>query len=223
MSLFDVIVDTQKQQKMSQKIYGVVIGIVSNNKDPEKLGRVKVKFPWLSDNDESYWARIATPMAGPKRGIYFIPEIDDEVLVVFEHGDLRFPYILGALWNVKDIPPPEAKQDGKNNIRLIKSRSGHIISFDDTNGQENIEILDKTKSNSIKVDTKSNTITIKTDKDIKLSAPRGVIQLDAHKIKINSTDTTDITAVADMNIKATGKDANTIIKSGTGKAKICLN
>ena len=203
MSLFDVLVDTKKQQEMSQKIYGVVIGIVSNNKDPDKLGRVKVKFPWLSDNDESYWARIATPMAGPKRGIYFIPEIDDEVLVVFEHGDLRFPYILGALWNVKDIPPPEAKQDGKNNIRLIKSRSGHIISFDDTNGQENIEILDKTKNNSIKVDTKSNTITIKTDKDIKLSAPRGVIELDAKQIKINSTTTTDITAGSGMNIKAT--------------------
>ena len=203
MTLFDVLVDTQTHLEMSQKIYGVVIGVVSNNKDPEQLGRVKVKFPWLSDKDESYWARMATPMAGPKRGIYFLPEIDDEVLVVFEHGDLRFPYILGALWNGKDIPPPEAKQDGKNNIRLIKSRSGHIISFDDTNGQENIEILDKSTKNSIKVDTKSNTITITTDKDIKLSAPKGLIELDARQIKINSTTTTDITARARMNIQAT--------------------
>lgn len=202
MSLFDVLVDTQTQQEMSQKIYGVVIGVVSNNKDPKKLGRVKVKFPWLSDNDESYWARIATPMAGPQRGFYFIPEIHDEVLVVFEHGDVRFPYILGALWNVKDVPPKEAKLDGKNNIRLIKSRSGHVISLDDTKGQETIEILDKSKKNSIKVDTKANTISITTDKDITLSAPKGTIKLDAKQIEINSKTTTNITAKAGMNIEA---------------------
>lgn len=203
MSLFDVLVDTQTQQKMSQKIYGVVIGIVSNIKDPKKLGRVKVNFPWLSDKDESYWARIATPMAGSQRGIYFLPEINDEVLVVFEHGDVRFPYIVGALWNVKDVPPPEAKQDGKNNIRLIKSRSGHVISLDDTKGRETIEIIDKSTKNSIKLDTKANTITIKTDKDITLSAPKGVIKLNAKQIEINSKNTTNITAKTGMNIKAT--------------------
>lgn len=202
MSLFDVLVDTQTQQEMSQKIYGVVIGIVSNINDPKKLGRVKVKFPWLSDKDESYWARIATPMAGSDRGIYFIPEINDEVLVVFEHGDVRFPYILGGLWNVKDVPPKEAKQDEKNNIRLIKSRSGHVISLDDTKGQETIEIVDKSNKNSIKFETKTNTITIKTDKDIKLSAPKGVIKLDAKQIEINSKNTTKITAKAGMNIEA---------------------
>lgn len=202
MSLFEVLVDTQTQQEMSQKIYGVVIGIVSNINDPKKLGRVKVKFPWLSDNDESYWARISTPMAGSDRGTYFIPEVNDEVLVVFEHGDVRFPYILGGLWNVKDVPPKEAKQDGKNNIRLIKSRSGHVISLDDTKGQETIEIVDKSKNNSIKVDTKANTITITTNKDITLSAPKGVIKLDAKQIKINSTSTTNITAKAGMDIEA---------------------
>jgi uncharacterized protein involved in type VI secretion and phage assembly len=201
-SLFDVLVDTQTQQEMSQKIYGVVIGIVSNINDPNKLGRVKVKFPWLSDKDESYWARIATPMAGSQRGIYFLPEINDEVLVVFEHGDVGFPYILGALWNVNDVPPTEAKQDGKNNIRLIKSRSGHVISLDDTQGQETINIIDKSKKNSIKIETKTNTITITTDKDITLSAPKGVIKLDAKKIEINSQNTTDITAKAGMNIEA---------------------
>jgi len=80
------------------------------------MGRVKVKFPWLSDEHESWWARIATPMAGGGRGAYFLPEVNDEVLCAFEHGDVRFPYVVGALWNGKDAPPT-TNDDGKNNFR----------------------------------------------------------------------------------------------------------
>jgi uncharacterized protein involved in type VI secretion and phage assembly len=69
---------------------GVVIGIVTNNKDTEGLGRVKVRFPWLSDLNESFWARVASPMAGDNRGVFFLPEKDDEVLVMFAHGDVAF-------------------------------------------------------------------------------------------------------------------------------------
>ena len=68
------------------RITGVVLGIVTNNNDPDKLGRVKVRFPWLSGSTESHWARVATPMAGNGRGLYFLPEVDDEVLVLFERG-----------------------------------------------------------------------------------------------------------------------------------------
>src|SRR2546426_9457473 len=82
-----------------KKLYGVVAGIVTNNEDPDGLGRVKIRFPWLSEDNESWWARIAAPMAGKERGAYFLPEVDDEVLVAFEHGDVNFPYVLGALWN----------------------------------------------------------------------------------------------------------------------------
>ena len=86
------------------RILGVVTGVVTNNKDPDKLGRVKVRFPWLSDTDESWWARVASPMAGKDRGVFFLPEVDDEVLVAFEHGDPRFPYVIGALWNGSTPP-----------------------------------------------------------------------------------------------------------------------
>ena len=79
------------------RITGVVIGIVTNNNDPDRLGRVKVRFPWLSGSTESHWARVATPMAGNGRGLYFLPEVDDEVLVLFERGDVRFPFVIGAL------------------------------------------------------------------------------------------------------------------------------
>src|SRR5690606_21967753 len=88
------------------KIRGVHLALVVNNKDDDgNLGyQVCVKYPWLSDRDQSYWARIAVPMAGNERGTYFLPEIDDQVLVVFEHGDINRPIIIGTLWSKQQIP-----------------------------------------------------------------------------------------------------------------------
>lgn len=93
-------------------VKGVAVAIVTQNKDEDGLCRVKVRFPWHDKPRESYWARLAMPMAGDGRGTVFIPEVDDEVLVAFEREDLRFPYVLGALWNGKD-KPPLANDDGK--------------------------------------------------------------------------------------------------------------
>lgn len=201
MNFAELIIDNQLHSGVDNRVFGVVIGIVTNNQDPDKMARVKVKFPWLSDSDESHWARIATPMAGKDRGIYFLPEVDDEVLVMFEHGDVRFPYIIGALWNGKDTPP-EKNSDGKNNIRLIKSRSGHIIRLNDENGKETIEIIDKSNKNFLKIDTAKNSITITADQDIKLSAPKGSIELDARNINIKSGQDTTIEAGTGMDINA---------------------
>lgn len=201
MNLFDVLIDTEEREALASRIYGVVVGVVTNNKDQDGLGRVKVKFPWLSDAKESHWARIAVPMAGKDRGVYFLPEPDDEVLVAFEHGDVRFPYVIGALWNGKDIPPAK-NDDGKNNTRVIKSRSGHIIRLNDEDGKEKIEIIDKSGNNSIAFDTAHNTITIKTNKDLTLSAAQGTITLDAQKIEIKSSADTKIEAGAGMDVKA---------------------
>lgn len=190
-------------------INGVVVGIVSDNRDLQGLGRVKVKFPWRDDQDESYWARIASLMGGPNRGAYFLPEVGDEVLVAFDHGDIKHPYIVGALWNGVDRPP-ESNSDGKNNIRKIRSRSGHEIIFDDNStakqerleihtqaghkivlndaaGQEKIEIIDKSGNNSVIIDTMQNSIAIKSN--LKLTIESQMI---------------DIKAGAMMNIEATG-------------------
>ena len=201
MNFFDMLIDTEEQEAMGSRIQGVVVGVVTNNEDPDLMGRVKVKFPWLSDADESHWARISAPMAGKERGVYFLPEIDDEVLVAFEHGDVRFPYVLGALWNGKEAPPAK-NEDGKNNIRVIKSRSGHVIRLNDEDGKEKIEIIDKSEKNSIIFDTAENTITIAADKDITLSASQGTIKFDAQKIEIKSSADTKIEAGAGMDVKA---------------------
>ena len=167
------------------------------------MGRVKVKFPWLSDVDESSWARMAAPMAGNQRGVYFLPEVGDEVLVAFEHGDVRFPCVLGALWNGQDAPPV-SNSDGKNNVRMIKSRSGHVVKLNDEDGNETIEIIDKSQKNSIVIDTAKNTITVTTDKDITFSASKGTIKLDAQNVEITGSQGAKLKSGGSMNVEASG-------------------
>ncbi len=161
------------------RLPGVCLGIVTNNQDPDKLGRVKVKFPRISLEHESEWARVATLMAGKEMGVFFLPEVDDEVLVIFENGDITRPYIIGSVWNGKDTPPC-TNEDGKNDIRLIKSRSGHIVRFTDKSGEEKIEIIDKAEKNKITIDSKENTIAIECEKDISITA-KGAITITADK------------------------------------------
>lgn len=201
MNGFDLLIDAGLNRKQGGRFQGVVVGVVTNNEDPDGRGRVKVKFPWLSDDDESNWARIATPMAGEERGLFFLPEIDDEVLVAFEHGDVRFPYVIGSLWNGQQAPP-ETNADGANNIRMMKSRSGHIIRFNDEDGSEKIEIIDKSENNKIVFDTAANTIAITSDKDITFAASQGTIKLEAQKIEIKSSAETKIEAGSEMKVEA---------------------
>lgn len=188
----------------SSRVYGMVVGVVTNNKDPDALGRVKVKFPWLSDTDESHWARVVTPMAGGGRGFYFIPEVDDEVLVGFEHGDVRLPYVLGSLWNGKD-KPPEKNDDGKNNLRAIKSRSGHLIRLDDTDRQGKIEIIDASAKNKITISTKDNSITIEADADITIKSSKGKLVLQGQGVEITSKAAVKIEATSNMDLKSSGQ------------------
>jgi uncharacterized protein involved in type VI secretion and phage assembly len=197
----DLLAEANAQNLHSQRIQGVVIGLVTNNQDPAQLGRVKVKFPWLNDTDESHWARIATPMAGKTGSFYCLPEIDDEVLVAFEQGDPRFPYILGMLWNGKDLPP-DKNESKKNDVRLIRSRSGHEIRLNDTQGQEKFEIIDKSGKNKLTFDTTDNTITITSKKDITLSAPKGTIKLSAQTLALESTQQTTVQADTGLDLKA---------------------
>ena len=204
MNFLELLSDTGRSGERASRVEGVVVGVVTNNQDPEKMGRVKVRFPWLSDEDESNWARVATPMAGKERGLFLLPEVDDEVLVAFEHGDLRFPYVVGSLWNGKDAPPAD-NADGKNNIRVLKSRSGHVIRLTDEDGKEKIEIVDKTGKNSIVIDTAENTVTFTADKDIVLSAPNGTIKLDAQKVEVKSKADSKVEAGGGLDLKASGQ------------------
>jgi phage protein D/phage baseplate assembly protein gpV len=166
---------------------GVVIGLVSNNNDPQKLGRVKVKFPWLDDQLESNWARVCAVGAGNARGLHWLPEVNDEVVVAFEHGDFNYPYVLGNVWNGKDKQPEEsAVSGGKVEIRTLKTREGHLIRLTD-GPQKSIEIIDSDTNTSIKMDTQSKKVTIVSKGDISLEATAGSIELKGRSIKIEAT------------------------------------
>jgi phage protein D len=219
-------------------IHGVVVGVVTNVKDDENLGRVKVKFPWLADDSasvESNWARIAAPSAGKDRGFYFLPEVDDEVLVAFEHGNANYPYIVGMLWNGKDTPSEQnsVAHTGEGTIhRMIVSRLGHRIVFDDSNSKKSILIEDSTKNQSIFIDAVKNDITIKGSGnllidikgniDIKAGGninieATGNIKADAMNIEMNAKTNFKVDAKSMMEMKAVGIAS---FESATGMAAL---
>lgn len=196
-----------------QQVSGVAIALVKSTKDPKGLGRIQINLPWRGKENEKYWARFATLTAGKNMGMVFYPEIDDEVLVAFEHGDIDRPYVIGALWNSKD-KIPESNSDGKNNIKMIKTRSGHTIKIDDKDGSEKIEIIDKTEGNKICIDSSSNKITIECGGDIELSASKGKVSINAKEIEIKSASSSiKIESSAGMDLKATNGIMN--IKGST--------
>jgi uncharacterized protein involved in type VI secretion and phage assembly len=136
---------------------GVVTGIVKSLDDPDGQGRIELQFPWLSESLRSSWAPVASALAGKERGAFFMPEIDDEVLVAFEHGDINHPFIVGFLWNGVDTPPETTNQN-----RIIKTPGGHQLRFEDKDGAKKV-ILKSNGGHQIEIDDASEKITIKTN------------------------------------------------------------
>lgn len=149
------------ERSMVTRSSGVVVGVVHDLDDPQKLGRVRVKFPHLGDQ-LSAWARISTLMAGPDRGSLFRPEPDDEVLVAFLHGDVEQPYVLGGLWNETDAPP-ENGGTRDNHLRALHTRSGHVLRFDDTPGAERIELVASGEKQRVVVDVAGKKVSVEAD------------------------------------------------------------
>lgn len=187
-------------------IKGVATAIVTQNKDPDNLCRVKVRFPWHDKPTESYWARLATPMAGAGRGFVAIPEVDDEVLIAFEREDMRFPVVLGGLWNGKD-KPPRFNGDGKNDKRILQSRKEHYLLFDD-GAKGVVELfhqkgrkvtftddgitMDDGMGNSVKIDSNAGSMTIEAKGDLKIKAAT---------ITIQATGTLDVKATGTLSVR----------------------
>jgi len=189
-NLFDLFTGEDEKITKASKISGIVVGIVSSNNDEENLGRIKVTFPWHSDVNESDWIRVSNPMAGNGRGNLFIPEVGEEVICGFIHGDINRPICLGSLYGIENKPPIETN-DGKNNIKRIKTRSGHTITlndkssnesisiqsksghsvtFDDAVGREKIIVKDKNGQNTIEIDSLANSISINSALNLDLKA-----------------------------------------------------
>ena len=133
------ITEARAQRGYGGRFYGAYPALVKDIKDPDGQGRVKVALPWSPDTGSaSYetWARLATMMAGNNRGSWFIPDVNDEVLVIFLGGDSRNPCVIGGLWNGQDKPPQSMDGAGNNYIKKLRSRNGVQITLDDTDGQE---------------------------------------------------------------------------------------
>ena len=206
MNLYQTIAE-RRATETKRPVFGVVVGVVTNNQDPDGFGRVKVRFPWLTDEDESHWARVAAPMAGKEMGAFFLPEVEDEVLVAFEHGDVRLPYVVGCLWNGQDAPP-EKNDDGKNNMRVIKSRSGHQLRFNDEEGSETVEIIDGSGKNSLLIDMNNGLIRITVDKDIELSCPQGKLAVESSELELKSSGDATVEASGTLTLKGSTVNIN---------------
>ena len=194
-------------------VKGVAVALVTQNKDDDGLCRVKVSYPWHDKPRESYWARLATPMAGKERGLVMIPEVGDEVLVAFEREDLRFPYVLGALWNGKD-KPPLANSDGKNDKRTLKSRKKHYLLFDD--GESGVVELAHEKGRKIVFDDKGfvvqdekgNVVKVDSDSGAMTIEAKGQVNIKAATVTIEATGTLDLKAKTTLTISGSTVNIN---------------
>jgi len=185
----------------------LLVGIVTDNKDPQGWGRVKVKFPTLTEEHASNWARVVGLGAADKRGFYCLPEVNDEVLVGFEHGDIHRPYIIGGVWNGKDATPETVDDTitgGKVRLRTIKTRTGHIIEFveEDQQGSKAGVYVETAGGHKLHLNDSEGFVEIKTKAghDIKMSdrsAPP--------TISVSSIGNISLTAKENIDINATGK------------------
>jgi len=201
-------------------IYGAVVALVTNAQDPEKLGRVKLKFPWLSDDYESDWARVAFPGAGPDRGLFLVPEVDDEVLVMFERGDMRRPYVLGGLYNGVDAPPSEEycdSSDGAIKIRRWMSTRGHSISISDYSDEDSIIIKTANNEYGIAISKADDHIYVKSSGKVVLEGPGGIelkggdVTISGGNIKLDASSSLEAKAGATATLEGSGE---AVIKGG---------
>lgn len=206
---FEQILDARLSAGLGGRWYGCYPALVSDIKDPDNQGRVKVTLPWAPDTGSGRyeaWARLATMMGGNNRGSWFVPDVNDEVLVVFEGGDTRRPYVVGGLWNGSDAPPETMDGSGNNYKKVIRSKNGVKVTLDDDNGKEKficetpggqkvtltdgpgvVEIVDS-NGNSIKLESAGVTVTASAKVTVKASqvaVSAGMVTVDAGMSKFS--------------------------------------
>lgn len=213
--------------------HSVLVGIVSNNKDPKGWGRVRVKFPTLTEDHESYWARVVGIGAGNNRGFDCLPEINDEVLVVFENGDIHRPYVVGGVWNGKDKPPEKIDNtidDGKVRLRTFKTRTGHTLQFveEDKSGVKKGIYLDSVYGHQVHLKDTEKNIQLKTKNGhlVNLADEQKQIEIktqNGHIVNLNDQNnqiSLKTSQGAKATITMTGTTGDITIKSTLGKIAI---
>lgn len=190
---------------------GVVTAIVTNNNDPQGRYRVKVKYPWLDDELESGWIRVTSAAAGPEMGFFWLPEVQDEVLVAFENGDFNYPYIIGGLWNGTDAPPEaisSAVQNGKVMVRTFKTREGHIIRLVDDPAEPHIEIADYDGANVIRLDVAEKKLILKSTGEVTVQSQSNTTIEATGELNIKGSANITVEASGQLNLKGTMVNLN---------------
>jgi uncharacterized protein involved in type VI secretion and phage assembly len=199
------VTSTQTVTETKRKpVVGLHVARVVDLNDPESLGRIKVSYPWL-DSQQTAWVRLMVPHAGKDRGWYALPELDDEVLIGYEHGNTDHPVVLGCLYNKENAPMQEALST-ENDVKMFMTRSGNKIVFNDKDGAEQIVISQKDGKNQIVLDISGPSISITTEGDISVKGQNLSIETDqgitlkaGADIKIEGAN---IDLKADANIKS---------------------
>ncbi len=202
----------QRGEPDDRRIYGVTLGRVVANCDEKRAGRVQVRLPWLPGYEP--WARVATPMAGKNQGLYFMPQVDDEVLVGCHDGDITDAYVLGCVWNARDVSPSQEAHSDPVNKRLIRTPLGHEIIFDETDrsititsadkqritlGPKRVEItLDEKKTTAITLE--DGKVTIKASSSITLDAP--TINIKGTEVEVKGSSSAKVNGGARCSIDA---------------------
>ncbi|MEO9175326.1 MAG: VgrG-related protein [Gaiellales bacterium] len=195
-----------------EPIYGVVVGVVTQCGDPTGAGRVKLSFPWLSDDYESDWARLVAPGAGTGRGVAFVPEVQDEVLVAFERGDVRSPFVLGGLWSTQNTPPQVDSliRGGAVDQRILQSRNGHSVILSDSSGADGISLVSQDTTMSVAVNVGTNTVELKAPNCTIDMKSDGSVSIKAMQLELSATS---ISIKADGTLSLSGASV-TISSSG---------
>jgi len=147
--------------------YGLYAGVVEDNKDPENRARVRVKLAWIASDFTTEWATVAQIYAGDGYGAYWIPEIDDQVIVAFMQGQLRQPIVVGSLYS--QAATPEIVRGSNSDPKYFRTRGGHMLLMEDGSGRK-IELIDATGDNSVLIDSEANSITVKAAADVTIEA-----------------------------------------------------
>lgn len=210
---------------------GVYFAIVTQNDDLDGPGgRVKLSFPWLPEEDQSSWAPLAVPMAGDAFGTYWVPEVGDAVLVVFLGGDVRGPVVIGGCFSEED-PPPETNAGGGNDFRLLKSRSGHRLIFDDSS-KTKVVLTDRTDGNvaacgahgkggssdknAVEVPAPGGSAGVavsSTSGTVNLVCPSGTLKVSARKVEVVASGSMDVSGSQSVTLES---PARATIGGGAG-------
>ncbi|WP_130014280.1 VgrG-related protein [Serinicoccus sediminis] len=184
------------ERRGSSPLAGVVPGIVTDVADPDAQGRVRVALPWLSEGYVSDWVRVARPGAGKDRGALLQPEVQDEVLLTFEHGDARRPYVLGGLHNGPDAPPLEGGRvdpgSGESELRGVVSRLGHRLVLDDGPDSTGLTLATGSSEVSIILDEAGTGLTL---------AAKGPVSVTGDTVAV-SARSVELTGDAEVSVKA---------------------